>query len=536
MPVLRSTLDPGTAAYTQNRAATLAALERIRPATETMLAAGGEKYVRRHRERGKLLARERVELLLDADAPFLELSPLAGAHDPAETPGAGLITGIGVVSGVECLITANEPTVKGGALGPASVAKQLRALEIAARNRLPVVSLVESAGADLPRQADIFVPGGRAFRDLTRLSAAGIPTVALVFGSSTAGGAYVPGMSEYTVFVEDAAAVLPRRAAAGEDGDRRGHGRRDARRRRHARPGVRASPTTSPPTSTTRCGWAARSSPTCGWRKLGPGPVAARRTQPRSRRRGTAGLRAAGPQDAGRGTRDPRPGPRRLPVLRVQAAVRHHAGHRLGLDRTGSRVGVLANNGILFSEEASKGAQFIQLANARGLPLLFVQNITGFMVGTAVRAGRDHQGRREAHQRRLQLRGPAPDPHGRRLLRRRQLRDVRPGLRPRFVFTWPNHRIAVMGGKQLAGVMSIISQQKAERAGRPYDDEADADDARRRRGDDRRRSPARCTPPAACGTTASSTRATPGPCSASPCPRPTPRRWTAPARYAPFRM
>jgi acyl-CoA carboxylase subunit beta len=471
VPVLRSTLDTADASFAHNREATLAALDRVHALTARMLAAGGEKYVTRHRDRGKLLARERVELLLDEDAPFLELSPLAGAHDEAETPGAGIITGIGVVSGVECLVIANEPTVKGGAVGPASVAKQLRALEIAARNRLPVVSLVESAGADLPRQADIFVPGGQAFRDLSRLSASGVPTVAVVFGNATAGGAYVPGMSEYTVFVANAAAVFLGgpplvKMALGEDTDEETLGGADM----HARVSGLADYLAADEHDGLRL--ARQIVADLGWRKAGPGPSQPA-DEPVYDSEELLGCAAAD--------------------TRTQVEVREILARVLDGSRFsefkplygttlvtgwgsvhGYPVGVLANNGILFSEEARKGAQFVQLANARGVPLLFVQNITGFMVGTRYERG-----------------GIIPD--GAKLINAVSNSAV-PHLTlmvgasygagnyamsgraydPRFVFSWPNHRIAVMGGRQLGGVLSIIDRQKAERAGRPFDPEADA--------------------------------------------------------------
>src|SRR3954451_1446711 len=162
------------------------------------VAGGGERSIERHRKRGKLLARERIELLIDPGSAFLELSPLA-AWGSDFTVGASVITGIGVIEGVECLITANDPTVKGGASNPWTLKKGFRASQIAEENRLPTVALVESGGADLPTQKEIFIPGGKVFRDLTRASAAKVPTIALVFGNSTAGGAYVPGMSDYTV-------------------------------------------------------------------------------------------------------------------------------------------------------------------------------------------------------------------------------------------------------------------------------------------------------------------------------------------------
>ena len=171
------------------------------------VAGGGEKYLARHRERGKLLARERIELLLDEGSAFLELSPLAGWGSDF-TVGASVVTGIGVIEGVECMITANDPTVRGGASNPWTLKKLFRAAQIARENQLPQVNLVESGGADLPTQKEIFIPGGDLFRSLTKASAARTPTIALVFGNSTAGGAYVPGMSDYVVMVKEGAKVF----------------------------------------------------------------------------------------------------------------------------------------------------------------------------------------------------------------------------------------------------------------------------------------------------------------------------------------
>mgnify|MGYP003336168265 CR=1 FL=1 len=171
------------------------------------LLGGGEKSVERHRARGKMLARERIELLLDEGSAFLELMPLVGWHSEF-TVGASLVTGIGVIEGVEVMVIAHDPTVRGGTLNPHSFKKVFRAMEIAKENRLPIITLVESGGADLPTQADVAIPGGRMFRDLTDHSAAGLPTIALVFGNATAGGAYMPGMSDYVVMVRDRAKVF----------------------------------------------------------------------------------------------------------------------------------------------------------------------------------------------------------------------------------------------------------------------------------------------------------------------------------------
>src|SRR5262245_54085746 len=171
------------------------------------LAGGGEAYVARHRARGKLTARERVDLLVDPGSPFLELSALAAWGSQFHV-GASIVTGVGVVSGVECVVIAHDPTVRGGTMNPYTLKKNLRALEIAMVNRLPVVNLVESGGADLPTQSDLFVPAGQIFHDLTKPSAMRIPALALVFGNSTAGGAYVPGMCDYSVLVDQQAKVF----------------------------------------------------------------------------------------------------------------------------------------------------------------------------------------------------------------------------------------------------------------------------------------------------------------------------------------
>ena len=190
-----------------NRDSMLEKLADLEAEIAKAVAGGGEKYVDRHHARGKLLPRERIELLVDEGSAFLELSPLAGWGSDFSV-GASLVTGIGVVEGVECLITANDPTVKGGASNPWTVKKGFRAAQIAEENGLPTISLVESGGADLPTQKEIFIPGGKVFRDLTRSSARKQPTIALVFGNSTAGGAYVPGMSDYTVMVKERAKVF----------------------------------------------------------------------------------------------------------------------------------------------------------------------------------------------------------------------------------------------------------------------------------------------------------------------------------------
>src|SRR5258707_9457422 len=221
--VLASVLDTGSAEYAARRAAMLAKLGELDAEHAKALGGGGPKYVKRHRDRGKLTVRERVELLIDPDSPFLELSALAG-HGTGFPVGGSGVSGVGVISGTEAMISASDPTVRGGATKPWSLRKSLRSMQIAIENRLPLVNVVESAGAALQTQKEIFIPGGQIFRDLTRMSAAGIPTIALVFGNSTAGGAYIPGMSDYVVMVDGGAKVFLAgpplvKMATGEDAD-----------------------------------------------------------------------------------------------------------------------------------------------------------------------------------------------------------------------------------------------------------------------------------------------------------------------------
>jgi acetyl-CoA carboxylase carboxyltransferase component len=465
-----STIDPRSESYRHNRAAMQALLDQVREAEASMLEGGGERYVERHRARGRMPVRERVDRLLDRGSPFLELSPLAGwgTDDPV---GGGLVTGIGLVEGVDCVISANDPTVRGGSSSPTTVAKGLRAQEIAAANRLPLINLTESGGADLPRQAEIFVPGGATFKGLTRLSAAGIPTITVVFGSSTAGGAYVPGLSDTTIFVADQARVFLGgpplvKMAIDEDADEEELGGAAM----HARTSGLADHLATDELDGLRL--ARASVRHLRWRRLGPGPDA----PPEPPRLDPDELFGIAPADV------------RVPLDSREVLWR--VLDRSELDEfkplygsqlvcgwahvCGYPVGVLANNGILFSEESQKGAHFIQLCNRSDTPLLFVQNVTGFMVGT-----RYEQGGIIKHGSQLiNAVSNSTVPHL-TLMIGASYGAGNYGMSgraydPRFVFAWPNHRIAVMGPKQLAGVMSIVQRTAAERAGRTYDEDADA--------------------------------------------------------------
>lgn len=477
MGILKSQLDLSSETYKSAYEGMRQKLDEVEQDLQVVLEGGGEKYVQRHRQRGKLLVRERIEMLLDRDSPFLELSPLAG-HGTEDPLGGGLVTGVGVVCGVECLISANDPTVRGGTTSPTTVTKQLRAFEVAEKNRLPLINLTESGGADLPNQSRIFVPGGRSFRDITRLSAQGTPTITLVFGSSTAGGAYVPGMSDYTIMIKEESKVFLGgpplvKMAIDEVADEEDLGGAEM----HARQSGLADYLAEDEMDAIRLGRQVVSD--LNWRKRGPGPAVSSEDidEPLYDREELLGCAAPDPQvsvDA------------REILARVLDGSRFDEFKPLyGTTLVtgwgsicGFPVGVLANNGILFSEESQKGAQFIQLSNFRDIPLVFVQNITGFMVGTRYEQG----GIIKDGAKLINAVSNSGVPHI-TLMVGASYGAGNYGMSgraydPRFVFSWPNHRIAVMGGKQLAGVMSIVRRTAAERAGRSYDEEQDAETRR----------------------------------------------------------
>ena len=326
MTALKSTIDPRSAVFSEAADVMTAKLAELDTEHAKALAGGGEKYVKRHHDRGKMTARERIEMLLDADSPFLELSPLA-AWGTDFTVGASVVTGIGVIEGVECLVVSNDPTVKGGTSNPWTLKKILRANQIALQNRLPVVSLVESGGADLPTQKEIFIPGGQMFRDLTRLSAAGIPTIALVFGNSTAGGAYIPGMSDHVVMIKERSKVFLAgpplvKMATGEESDDESLGGAEM----HARTSGLGDYFAVDELDAIRIG--RRIVARLNWRKQGPPPGPATRATVRPR--GAGRHRACRSAHPVRSARRHRPHRRRLGLRRVQTSLRRLAGDRLG--------------------------------------------------------------------------------------------------------------------------------------------------------------------------------------------------------------
>ncbi|MEV6926926.1 carboxyl transferase domain-containing protein [Dactylosporangium sp. NPDC051485] len=466
MPVLTSNLAPHGTAYLENRQAMLERLTELDSALRQARGGGGEKYITRHHARGKLLPRERIELLVDRDSPFLELCPVAawGTDYPV---GASMVTGIGIVEGVPCVIVANDPTVRGGAVNPFTLKKTQRAAQVARENRLPLVNLVESGGADLPQQAEIFIPGGAAFRDLTRLSAAAIPTVAVVFGNATAGGAYVPGMSDYTIFVRDRAKVFLAgpplvKMATGETVDDETLGGAAM----HATRSGLADFVAEDERDALRL---AR-----GCIRNFAAPVGRRYgSEPKFDADDLLGI----PSADLRVPFDPREILARILDGSEFDEFKPAYGPALCTgwgEIHGHRVGVLANaRGVLFSAEAQKAAQFIQLANGTGTPLVFLQNTTGYMVGSEYEQGgiikhgalmiNAVANSRVPH---LTVNIGASYGAGNYGMCGR-------AFEPRFLFTWPNAKSAVMGPQQLAGVLSIVARQAAEAKGQVYDEEQD---------------------------------------------------------------
>ncbi len=470
MTQLKSPLDVTGVAFTDAAAAMTTKLAELDAEHAKALAGGSPKSVERHHARGKLTPRERIEFLVDPDSPFLELSPLAAWGSDFHV-GASVVTGIGVVEGVECLIVANDPTVKGGTSNPWTLRKILRANQIARENRLPVISLVESGGADLPTQKEVFIPGGQMFRDLTRLSAAGIPTIALVFGNSTAGGAYVPGMSDHVVMIKERSKVFLAgpplvKMATGEVSDDESLGGAEM----HARTSGLADYLAFDELDAIRIG--RRVVARLNWRKAGPdpGPV----TEPLFDADELIGIV---PTDL-RVPFDPRD-----VIARVVDGSRFdefkplYGGSLVTGWATlhGYQIGILANaRGVLFSEESQKATQFIQLANRSNTPLVFLHNTTGYMVGKAYEEG----GMIKHGSMMINAVSNSTVPHISLLLGASygagHYGMCGRAYDPRFLFAWPSAKSAVMGGTQLAGVISIVSRAAAEARGQQIDADADA--------------------------------------------------------------
>ncbi|WP_062117382.1 carboxyl transferase domain-containing protein [Aureimonas sp. AU40] len=472
MGVLRSKLVAGSAQFAANRAAHLVSIAEIERVAETVQAGGSPSARARHVERGKLLPRDRVNHLLDPGSPFLEIGTFAahGLYDDA-VPSAGMVAGIGRVSGREVMVLANDATVKGGTYFPLTVKKHLRAQEIAAENRLPCLYLVDSGGANLPYQDEVFADRdhfGRIFFNQARMSAAGIPQIAVVMGSCTAGGAYVPAMSDVTIIVREQGTIFLAgpplvKAATGELVTAEDLGGGDVH--------TRLSGVADALAEDDRHALA-----------LARQAVASLNSE----KRAAPALQA--PEEP---AYDPEeilgavPADLRTPYDIREVIARIVDGSRFDEFKArygetlvcgfahvfGIPVGIVANNGVLFSEGALKGAHFVELCSQRFIPLVFLQNITGFMVGRKYEAG-----------------GIAKD--GAKLVTAVATTAVPKvtmlvggsfgagnygmagrAYSPRFLWTWPNSRISVMGGEQAAGVLADVRRAAMAKAGRDWSTE-----------------------------------------------------------------
>jgi 3-methylcrotonyl-CoA carboxylase beta subunit len=470
MHVLKSIVDTRSDDYRQTYDHNCQLVTQLAERQAKVRAGGSERAVKRHLDAGKLLPRERVELLLDPGAPFLELSPLAawGMYND-ETLGAGIITGIGIVSGVECLIVANEATMKGGTSYPITVAKSLRAQEIAQTNGLPCIYLVESGGANLPHQAELFVEGGRGFCNQARMSALGIPQISLVFGSSTAGGAYVPGLSDYTVFVRGQALAFLGgpplvKMATGEVVEEESLGGAAM----HARVSGLADYLAENDADAIRLGRELVGR--LNWQKT----IRADLRTPEPPAYDPDELLGIVPIDTIRKPLDMREILARIVDGSRLLEFKRDYGDTLVCGYAyinGFPVGVLANNGILFPDSANKAAHFIQLCNQSRTPLVYLQNITGFMVGRKY----EEDGIIKHGSKMINAVANSTVPQFTVLIGGSygagNYAMCGRAYDPRLLLAWPTSRIAVMGAEQAAGVLVIVQEEAARKRGQEPDRE-----------------------------------------------------------------
>lgn len=473
--ILPTQINTRSLEFAANRDAMLEQVENLRALLGRISEGGGEKAQQRHLSRGKLLVRDRINALLDPGSAFVEIAPLA-AHEVygEDVAAAGVVAGIGRVEGIECMIIANDATVKGGSYYPLSVKKHLRAQTIAQQNRLPCIYLVDSGGANLPRQDEVFPDRehfGRIFFNQANMSAMGIPQLAVVMGSCTAGGAYVPAMADETIMVRNQATIFLAgpplvKAATGEVVTAEELGGADVHCKTSGVADHYAENDEHALAIARRC------VANLNWKKLGQvqtrlpyaplypadelyGVIPAQSKQPYDVREVIARLVDASEFDEFKA----------LFGTTLVCGFSHLHGYP---------IAILANNGILFAEAAQKGAHFIELACQRGIPLLFLQNITGFMVGQKYETG-----------------GIAK--HGAKLVTAVACAQVPKftvviggsfgagnygmcgrAYDPRFLWMWPNARIGVMGGEQAAGVLVQVKREQAERNGQTFSNEEEA--------------------------------------------------------------
>jgi acetyl-CoA carboxylase carboxyltransferase component len=483
MTTIQTRLERRSDAYQRNRADMLEALATLDGLYAEAAAGGGEREAARLRARGKMPLRERISMVLDKDSPFLEISPLAAWRSNFNV-GSGFVVGIGVISGVECVILGHDPSVRAGAFNAFNAKKLMRGLEIARTNRMPYVQFVESAGADLRgesgdgdpeaairREVGHFAESGRLFYEITELSKMRIPTISVVFGASTAGGAYQPGMSDYNIFIRGQSKVFLGgpplvKMATGEDANEESLGGAEM----HCTiSGLGDYLAEDEMDGIRMCREVVAH---LNWRKLGPGP-----TLP-------ADPPVHDPDDLlGIVARDLRqPFDMREVIARIVDGSRFEEFKPLygptlvtgWASIHGFPIGILGNNGALLSESSEKAAQFIQLCNQIDVPLLFLHNITGYIVGTDF----EQRGITKDGSKMINAVSNSTVPHltvivGASYGAGNYGMSGR-AFGTRFAFTWPTAKIAVMGPKQMAGVMTIIQREATERRGEVFDEAANA--------------------------------------------------------------
>jgi acetyl-CoA carboxylase carboxyltransferase component len=483
MPVLESKLDTRNEVFQQNFTDMQERLGELQAIYDEAAEGGGEEAMARLASRGKMPIRERIAYALDRDSPFLEISPLAAWRSPFAV-GSGFVVGIGVIEDTECVILGHDPSVRAGAFNQFNSKKLMRGLEISRENRLPYVQFVESAGADLrgqggtedpevaiQRDGGHFAESGRLFYEITELSKMRIPTISVVFGASTAGGAYQPGMSDYNIFIKNQSKVFLGgvalvKMATGEDAEEESLGGADM----HTQiSGLGDYLATDEMDGIRMCREVMRH---LNWQKMGPAPDE-EFEEPVHDAQDLLGVVAKDlktPFDV------------REVIMRITDSsyfeeFKPSYGPTLicGWGKIhGYPVGILGNNGALFSESSEKAAQFIQLCNQINVPLLFLHNITGYIVGTDF----EQRGITKNGSKMINAVSNSTVPHITIILGASygagNYGMSGRGFGTRFTYIWPFAKIAVMGGKQMAGVMSIIGRNAAERRGLEFDEEADA--------------------------------------------------------------
>ncbi len=472
MQVLKSKINTNSKSFKKNQEAMRVFCDQLREHLKKSRFQGKEKHLERARKRGKLLARERLELLLDRDSPFLELLPLAGLETKGGFGAGGTnVSGIGLVSGKLCLINSNVGTRKGGSVDYATAFKGLRIGQITRENRLPSINLVESGGANLPDQAKIFNYGGESFREITRRSQMGITTISCVFGNATAGGAYIPGMSDFSIFQKQAAKVFLAgpplvKMATNEVANDEELGGAEM----HSRISGVSDYLAEDEYDAIRRAREIMSIIDVGKPHYVPDEEIEDPIYDQEEILGVVSADTKVPFDA------------RELIMRVtdgskfsEFKAEYGSSMITGWTKIhGYPVGILANNGVIFSESANKAAQFIQLSNQNNIPLIFMQNTTGYMVGKAYEEG----GIIKNGAKLINAVSNSKVPHI-TLMIGNSYGAGNYGMNgrsydPRFLFTYPNAKIGVMGSEQLAGVMEIVQKASAKSLGQEYDEEKGA--------------------------------------------------------------